>query len=59
MEKLSKFLEMKLKRTPHQSKIHFRENQIKFCIIFKMISFTQHLGLSKDQASMFKYFVIN
>ena len=61
VEKLSKFLEMKLKTcTPSRPKKFFFEK-----IKFKVLHYIQHdfirqrLGLSKDQASMFKSLVIN
>ena len=58
MEKLCKILEMELKMyTPVSPRIFFKKTK------FKVLHYIQHdficqcLGLSKDQASMFKYFV--
>ena len=60
MEKLCKILEMELKMyTLVSPRIFFKKTK------FKVLHYVQHdficqcLGLSKDQASMFKYFVIN
>ena len=60
MEKFCKILEMELKMfTPVSPIIFFKK------IKFKVFHYIQHdficqcLGLSKDQASMFKCFVIN
>ena len=60
MKKLCKILEMKLKMyTPVSPRIFFKKTK------FKVLHYIQHdficqcLGINKDQASMFKYFVIN
>ena len=60
MEKLCKVLEMELKRfTPAGPKFVFEK------IRFKILRYIQHgfirlrLGLTKDQANMYKSFVIN
>ena len=60
MEKLCKVLEMKLKTyTPDDPKFIFEKIKFKFLHYIQHDFIRQRLGLSKDQAGMFKSFVID
>ena len=59
VEKLCKVLEMKLKMgTPVGPKFVFEKTKFKVLHYIQHDFISQHLGLSKDQTSMFKSFVI-
>ena len=60
VEKLCKVLEMELKAyTPVGPKYVFEKIKFKVLHYIQHDFIRQHLGLSKDQANMFKSFVIN
>ena len=60
VEKLCKVLEMELKTyTPVSPNFDFKKIKHKVLHYIQHDFIRQHLGLNKDQASMFKCFVIN